>query len=166
MKDHETLLRAFHLLIERGVDARLDVVGEDTLNGAVVFPIFAALYYWLPKMTGRMLSERLGKWSFWTMFVGFNVSFFPMHLLGLMGMQRRIFTYSAGLGWGTLNAIVAVRGAAFGLGTGITLDRPLSNAHAINAVVHDSQVTTAGYQGTPAPNLWFGGPAVGRTRPS
>ena len=92
-----------------------------TLNGAVVFPIFAALYYWLPKMTGRMLSERLGKWSFWTMFVGFNVSFFPMHLLGLMGMQRRIFTYSAGLGWGTLNAIVSIGGAAFGLGTGITL---------------------------------------------
>src|SRR3954453_19930491 len=92
-----------------------------TLNGAVVFPIFAALYYWLPKMTGRMLSERLGKWSFWTMLVGFNVSFFPMHLLGLMGMQRRIYTYSDGLGWGTLNLIVLIGGALFGIGTGITL---------------------------------------------
>ena len=92
-----------------------------TLNGAVVFPIFGALYYWLPKMTGRMLSERLGKLSFWTMLVGFNVSFFPMHILGLMGMQRRIYTYSDGLGWGTLNLIVSIGGALFGLGTGITL---------------------------------------------
>ncbi len=58
------------------------------LNGAVVFPIFGALYYWLPKMTGRMLDERLGKISFWTMFVGFNVAFFPMHILGLLGMPR------------------------------------------------------------------------------
>ena len=90
-----------------------------TLNGAVVFPIFGALYYWLPKMTGRMLSERLGKLSFWTMLVGFNVSFFPMHILGLMGMQRRIYTYSDGLGWGTLNLIVSIGGALFGLGTGI-----------------------------------------------
>ena len=55
------------------------------LNGAVVFPIFGALYYWLPKMTGRMLSERLGQVSFWMMFVGFNVAFFPMHILGLLG---------------------------------------------------------------------------------
>jgi cytochrome c oxidase subunit I+III len=91
------------------------------LNGAVVFPIFGALYYWLPKMTGRMLSERLGKWSFWTMLVGFNVSFFPMHILGLMGMQRRIYTYSDGLGWGTLNLVVSIGGVLFGAGTGITL---------------------------------------------
>ena len=92
-----------------------------TLNGAVVFQIFAALYYWLPKMTGRMLSERLGKISFWTMLVGFNVSFFPMHILGLMGMQRRIYTYSDGHGWGTLNLVVSIGCALFGLGTGITL---------------------------------------------
>ncbi len=55
------------------------------LNGAVVFPIFGALYYWLPKMTGRMLDEKLGKVSFWIMFVGFNLAFFPMHVLGLLG---------------------------------------------------------------------------------
>ena len=72
------------------------------LNGAVVFPIFGALYYWLPKMTGRLLSERLGHWSFWTMFVGFNVAFFPMHILGLMGMPRRVYTYPSGLGWDAL----------------------------------------------------------------
>src|SRR3954468_23108495 len=92
-----------------------------TLNGAVVFPIFGALYYWLPKMTGRMLSERLGKWSFWTMLIGFNASFFPMHILGMMGMQRRIYTYDSGLGWGTLNAVVSIGGVLFGAGTGVTL---------------------------------------------
>src|SRR3954467_1755997 len=60
------------------------------LNGAVVFPIFGAIYFWMPKMTGRMLSEGLGKLSFWVMFVGFNLAFFPMHVLGLLGMPRRV----------------------------------------------------------------------------
>ena len=91
------------------------------LNGAVVFPIFGALYYWLPKMTGRLLNERLGKISFWTMFVGFNATFFPMHILGLLGMPRRIYTYAPGLGWDFLNAFISVGGVVFGLGTGLTL---------------------------------------------
>ncbi len=91
------------------------------LNGAVVFPIFGALYYWLPKMTGRMLSEKLGKISFWVMFVGFNITFFPMHILGFLGMPRRIYTYNDGLGWGGLNAMVSIGSAVFGLGTAITL---------------------------------------------
>jgi hypothetical protein len=68
-----------------------------------------------------MLSDRLGRWSFWTMFVGFNVTFFPMHLLGLMGMPRRIYTYDGSLGWDTLNAIVSIGAVAFGAGTGLTL---------------------------------------------
>src|SRR6059058_5881764 len=75
------------------------------LNGAVVFPIFAAIYYWYPKVTGRMLSERFGRWSFWTMFVGFNVTFFPMHILGLEGMPRRVYTYQPGLHWESLNRL-------------------------------------------------------------
>jgi heme/copper-type cytochrome/quinol oxidase subunit 1 len=91
------------------------------LNGAVVFPIFAALYFWSPKATGRLMSERLGKWSFWVMFVGFNVSFFPMHVLGLMGMPRRISTYSALWGWGALNMLATVGGFMFGFGTLLTL---------------------------------------------
>ncbi len=91
------------------------------LNGAVVFPIFGAIYYWMPKMTGRMLSEKLGKLSFWVMFVGFNITFFPMHILGFLGMPRRIYTYDNGLGWGGLNAMVSVGSAIFGLGTAITL---------------------------------------------
>ena len=61
--------------------------------------MFAGFYYWLPKMTGRMMNERMGKFSFWIMFVGFNVGFFPMHILGLIGMPRRIYTYQAGLGF-------------------------------------------------------------------
>jgi cytochrome c oxidase subunit I+III len=91
------------------------------LNGAVVFPIFGAIYYWLPKMTGRVLSERLGKWSFWVMFVGFNITFFPMHILGFLGMPRRIYTYNDGLGWNGLNMMVSFGSAVFGLGTAITL---------------------------------------------
>ena len=91
------------------------------LNGAVVFPIFGAIYYWVPKMTGRMLSERWGKISFWLMFVGFNLAFFPMHILGFLGMPRRVWTYDSGLGWDTLNVIVTIGALVFAAGTGVTL---------------------------------------------
>jgi cytochrome c oxidase subunit I+III len=91
------------------------------LNGAVVFPIFGALYYWLPKMTGRMLDDRLGKISFWTMFIGFNVTFFPMHILGFLGMPRRVYTYESGLGWDGLNLLISVAAFVFALGTLLTL---------------------------------------------
>ena len=75
------------------------------LIGGAVFPLFAAIYYWFPKVTGRMLSEPLGKWQFWLLLVGMNVCFFPMHQLGLEGMPRRIYTYAADTGWGTLNFV-------------------------------------------------------------
>jgi cytochrome c oxidase subunit 1 len=75
------------------------------LIGGAVFPLFAGTYYWFPKVTGRMLSERLGKWNFWMLFSGFNVTFFPMHFLGLAGMPRRVYTYTAGLGWDALNLL-------------------------------------------------------------
>jgi cytochrome c oxidase subunit I len=91
------------------------------LIGANVFPVFAALYYWLPKMTGRLLDERWGKLSFWLTFAGFNLTFFPMHLNGLLGMPRRIYTYPAGLGWETLNLIETVGAFVFGLGVLITI---------------------------------------------
>jgi cytochrome c oxidase subunit I+III len=78
------------------------------LIGGAVFPLFGAFFYWFPKFTGRMLSERLGRWQFWLFFVGFNVAFFPMHLLGLHGMPRRIYTYAAATGWGTLNLIATI----------------------------------------------------------
>jgi cytochrome c oxidase subunit I+III len=78
------------------------------LIGGVVFPIFAAFYYWLPKFTGKLLSERLGRWNFWLMFIGFNITFFPMHIVGLMGMPRRVYTYPAGLGWDIYNLISTI----------------------------------------------------------
>ena len=68
------------------------------LIGGSLFGLFAGLYYWFPKFTGKVLNERLGKWNFWLMFIGFNVTFFPFHILGLLGMPRRIFTYAPGLG--------------------------------------------------------------------
>jgi cytochrome c oxidase subunit I+III len=75
------------------------------LIGGVVFPILAGLHYWLPKVTGRMLSERLGAWSFWLTFLGFNVAFFPMHLAGFQGMPRRVYTYQEGLGLDGYNLV-------------------------------------------------------------
>src|SRR5215207_4357447 len=76
--------------------------------GAFVFPLFAAIYYWFPKMTGRMLSEKLGKLNFWLFFIGVNVTFFPMHFLGLMGMTRRVYTYLPETGWGGLNLLSSI----------------------------------------------------------
>ena len=78
------------------------------LIGGAVFPLFGAVYYWYPKFTGRLMSERLGRWNFWLFFVGFNVAFFPMHLLGLHGMPRRIYTYPAEMGWGPLNLLATL----------------------------------------------------------
>jgi cytochrome c oxidase subunit 1 len=80
------------------------------LIGGSIFPLFGAFYYWFPKWTGRMLNESLGKWNFWTFFIGFNLTFFPMHQLGLHGMTRRIYTYVPETGWGRLN-LVATMGA-------------------------------------------------------
>ena len=84
--------------------------------GGVVFPLFAALHYWLPGNTNRMLSERLGRWSFWLMFVGFNVTFFPMHVTGLLGMPRRYATYPQGVGWDELNLLSTLGSFVLGLG--------------------------------------------------
>jgi len=75
------------------------------LIGGAVFPMFAAFAYWFPKITGRMMSETLGVWSFWLFTIGFNITFFPMHILGLLGMPRRVYTYPASAGWTVLNRI-------------------------------------------------------------
>ena len=78
------------------------------LIGGVAFPIFAGIYYWYPKFTGRLLNERLGKWNFWLLFIGVNVAFFPMHIVGLLGMPRRVYTYPAGQGWDVYNLISTI----------------------------------------------------------
>ncbi len=73
------------------------------LVGGAVFPLIGAIYYWFPKITGRMMSERIGRWVFWLIFIGFNLTFFPMHILGLQGMPRRIYTYQPDMPWSGLN---------------------------------------------------------------
>jgi cytochrome c oxidase subunit I+III len=78
------------------------------LIGGAVFPLLAAVYYWYPKMTGRMMSETLGKCSFWLIFIGFHLTFFPMHILGLAGMPRRIYTYQPELPWAGLNLFISL----------------------------------------------------------
>ena len=78
------------------------------LLGGAVFPLFGGLYYWFPKVTGRMLDERLGRWHFWLFLLGVNLTFFPMHQLGLDGMPRRVYTYLPETGWGPLNLLATV----------------------------------------------------------
>jgi len=101
------------------------------LFGGSIFPIFAGLYYWVPKFSGRLMSERLGQWNFWLMFVGFNLAFLPMHWSGLHGMPRRVYTYPGGLGleWynllSTLGAFVLAAGVVlFVANVAVTLRRP------------------------------------------
>src|SRR5690606_8368956 len=87
------------------------------LVGGMVFPLFATFYYWAPMVSRKLLSERLGRWCFWLMFVGFNVTFFPMHISGLLGMPRRVWTYPADLGWDLYNLVSTV--GAFVLAAGV-----------------------------------------------
>jgi cytochrome c oxidase subunit I len=78
------------------------------LFGGAIFALFSGIYYWFPKMTGRILNDTLGKWHFWLMFIGMNMVFFPMHILGLLGMPRRIYTYDSGLGWDGWNLLMTI----------------------------------------------------------
>jgi cytochrome c oxidase subunit 1 len=78
------------------------------LIGGAFFPLFGAFYYWFPKLTGRLLNERAGAWHFWLFFIGTNLTFFPMHFLGLMGMPRRVYTYLQEMGWGELNLLATI----------------------------------------------------------
>ena len=78
------------------------------LIGGAVFPLFGAIYYWFPKLYGRMMNERVAKWQFWLLFIGFNLTFFPLHILGLAGMPRRVYTYAAETGWEPLNIVSTV----------------------------------------------------------
>ena len=86
------------------------------LFGGSMFAIFGGLYYWWPKMFGRMLDERLGKVNFWLMLIGFNLTFFPQHMLGLMGMPRRIDSYSEGGLWEWYNLISSIGSGVMALG--------------------------------------------------
>ncbi len=87
------------------------------LFGGTAFGVFAGLYYWFPKMTGKLLNERLGQVHFWLMLIGVNLTFFPMHILGLLGMPRRIYTYPGNLGWNEMNLLATI--GAFTIATAI-----------------------------------------------
>jgi cytochrome c oxidase subunit I+III len=78
--------------------------------GAAVFPVLGGIYYWFPKVTGRMYDERLAQLSFWLTFVGTTLTFFPMHIVGLLGMTRRVYTYDHGLGWDAYNLVETIGG--------------------------------------------------------
>jgi cytochrome c oxidase subunit I+III len=86
------------------------------LIGGAVFPLFGAIYYWFPKFTGKLLNEKAGIVNFILLFVGFNLVFFPMHILGLNGMPRRVYTYIAETGWTNLNVLATVGAFVMGLG--------------------------------------------------
>jgi cytochrome c oxidase subunit I+III len=114
------------------------------LIGGAVFPLLGAVHFWFPKMTGRMLSETLGRLGFVLMFLGFNLTFFPMHLLGLYGMPRRVYTYVPEVGWGGLN-LVATAGAA---------------VMTVALLVYLGNVLMAFRRGEPAPEDPWGAPSL------
>src|SRR5439155_12357902 len=107
------------------------------LIGGAVFPLVAAIYYWYPKLVGRMMSERLAAWAFGLFFVGFNMTFFPMHILGLHGMPRRVYTYLPQTGWGSLN-LLATSGALFITAGVLTLLVDAIRSRRIGAIACDN----------------------------
>jgi cytochrome c oxidase subunit 1 len=78
------------------------------LIGGTLFGVFAGIHYWFPKVTGRMLSERLARWQFWLLYIGFILTFVPMHVAGILGMPRRIYTYDADRGWAIWNQLTTI----------------------------------------------------------
>jgi cytochrome c oxidase subunit I len=120
------------------------------LIGINVFPVAGAIYFWFPKFTGRMLDERLGRWNFWTMFLGFNIGFLPMHWIGLLGMPRRIYTYPAGMGWSLSNLVITIGSAVFAIGVLLLL---------INVVVSARRGRAAGENPWGAPTLEWSVPS-------
>jgi len=117
------------------------------LFGGAVFALFAGLYYWFPKMTGRLMSESLGKLSFWLMFIGFNMTFLVQHSAGLKGMPRRIYDYDKALGVSTYNLISTIGAFILGVGVLVTV---------INAIYAIKKGKTAGNDPWHANTLeWF-----------
>ncbi|WP_175925501.1 cytochrome c oxidase subunit I [Burkholderia cepacia] len=98
------------------------------LLGINVFPVLGGVAYWFPKFTGRMMNERFGKLTFWVVLVGFNLGFFPMHISGLLGMPRRIYTYPAGMGWDTSNLLTTIGSFVFGIGIVMFVVNALTSA--------------------------------------
>ncbi|MDQ4087627.1 MAG: cytochrome c oxidase subunit I [Pseudomonadota bacterium] len=114
------------------------------LIGGAVFPLLGAVTYWFPKLTGRLMSERLGKPTFWTVFLGFQLAFAPMHWSGILGMPRRVYTYPEGLGWELTNLLSTI--GAFAFASGILL-------FVVNAISSMRRGTVAGPNPWDAPGL-------------
>ncbi|MEX2333185.1 MAG: cytochrome c oxidase subunit I, partial [Pseudohongiella sp.] len=91
------------------------------LVGGMFFPLIAGLYYWLPHFSGRMPSDKLGRWAFWLTFIGFNMTFLLMHLTGLLGMPRRVYSYESGMGWDGLNLLSSVGGFVMAAGVAMII---------------------------------------------
>lgn len=91
------------------------------LVGGMFFPLVAGLYYWLPLLSGRMPSEKLGRWAFWLIFIGFNMTFLLMHVTGLLGMPRRVYSYESGMGWDWLNMFSSVGGFVMAAGVAMLI---------------------------------------------
>jgi cytochrome c oxidase subunit 1 len=106
------------------------VVGHlhDVLIGGAVFPLLGALIYWYPKFSGRMLSEIAGRWSFGLVFIGQNLTFVPMHVLGIQGMPRRVYTYLASTGWGGLNLLETIGAYILAIGVLVTVANMIVSA--------------------------------------
>jgi cytochrome c oxidase subunit I len=120
------------------------------LLGINVFPVVGGIYYWFPKFFGRMMSETLGKWNFWVMFIGFNLGFFPMHIAGLLGMPRRIYTYAPNMGWNTVNLITSIGSFIFAAGILLFL---------VNVIVSLRRGALAGQNPWDAPTLEWAVPS-------
>ncbi|MCW3844767.1 cytochrome c oxidase subunit I [Micromonospora yasonensis] len=114
------------------------------LIGGAVFPMLAGIYYWLPKITGRMYHEGLGRWAFWLVFAGMHVTFFPMHLYGLFGMPRRVYTYRSEPGWDAWNLVSTIGSYLLAIGLLLVL---IGVVHAIR-------------RGRPAPPDPWGGDSL------
>jgi cytochrome c oxidase subunit 1 len=123
------------------------------LFGGTAFGLFAGLYYWWPKMFGRVLDERLGKTHFWLTFLGFNLTFFPQHMLGLLGMPRRIYTYDHHGLWEAYNLASSIGSGILALGVLVFLVNVVKTARAGRRVGNDPWLadTLEWYTASPPP---------------
>src|SRR5262245_60163013 len=127
------------------------------LLGGVLFAVLAALTYWWPKLTGRMLDERMGKASFWLVFLGFNVTFLPQFLLGLMGMPRRVYTYDSGGLWEAYNLVAKIGSYVIAVGLVLFAANVIKTRRTGRRAEHDPWLadTLEWYASSPPPEWNF-----------
>jgi heme/copper-type cytochrome/quinol oxidase subunit 1 len=125
------------------------------LLGGALFAVFGGLTYWWPKLTGRMLDERMGKAAFWLVFAGFNVTFLPQFLLGLMGMPRRVYTYSSGGLWEAYNMVSTIGSYAIAAGVLVFFANVVKTKRTGRRAAQDPwQADTLEWYATSPPPAW------------